>query len=214
MFDCFLLILLSLSLLQLFQIVVLSSCPLLEVVSLCLQLHDQIPKLLRLHLQVLRVHPIELKRPYSNTERNLFLLLQLLLGLGHLSPDVHHISHPFILLLASLSASCWANFFSCSALISFLLACFSFSFFSSSSSLALCFLHSLMYSFSCSSSSPFLASPLALRKFPSPFLEVFERDSSSAYSSSDMVMQVSEWRSEGESFLDLSYLECSSPLSP
>ena len=27
------------------------------------------------------------------------------------------------------------------------------------------------------------------------------RDSSSAYSSSDMVMQVSEWRSEGESFL-------------
>merc|ERR1712122_346601 len=37
---------------------------------------------------------------------------------------------------------------------------------------ALCFLHSLIYSFSCSSSSPFLASPLALRKLPSPFLEV------------------------------------------
>merc|ERR1719300_1809679 len=109
MFDCFLLILLSLSLLQLFQIVVLSSCPLLEVVSLCLQLHDQIPELLRLHLQVLRVHPIKLERPYSNTERNLFLFLQLLLGLGHLSPDVHHISHPFILLLVSLSASCRAQ---------------------------------------------------------------------------------------------------------
>merc|ERR1712223_1875556 len=52
---------------------------------------------------------------------------------------------------------CRANFFSCSALISFLLACFSFSLLSSSSSLDRCFLHSLVYSRSCSSSSPFLA---------------------------------------------------------
>merc|ERR1719427_1773545 len=41
---------------------------------------------------------------------------------------------------SSSSFFCWASFFSCSALISFLLACLSFSLFSSSSSLALCFL--------------------------------------------------------------------------
>ena len=69
---------------------------------------------------------------------------------------------------SSSSFFCWASFFSCSARISFLLACFSFSRFSSSSSLARCFLHSLMYSLSCSSSSPFFASWRAFRKFPSP----------------------------------------------
>merc|ERR1711974_405501 len=40
--------------------------------------------------------------------------------------------------------------------------------------------HSLMYSRSCSSNSPFLASWRALRKFPSPFLEVLEVTSSSS----------------------------------
>ena len=70
--------------------------------------------------------------------------------------------------LSSSSFFCWASFFSCSARISFLFACLSFSFLSSSSSFCLCFLHSLMYSLSCSSSSTFLASPLALRKVPSP----------------------------------------------
>ena len=53
-------------------------------------------------------------------------------------------------------------------LISFLLACLSFSLLSSSSSLALCLRHSLMYSLSCSSSSPFLASWRAFRKLESP----------------------------------------------
>merc|ERR1712168_126010 len=90
--------------------------------------------------------------------------------------------------LSSSSFFCCASFFSCSALISFLLACFSFSLLSSSSSLALCFLHSLIYSLSCSSNSPFLASPRALRKFPSPFLEVLDTDSSSQNSSSDIVI--------------------------
>ena len=61
-----------------------------------------------------------------------------------------------------------SQMFTSSYLISFLLACFSLSLFSSSSSFALCFLHSLMYSFSCSSSSPFLASCLAFRKLLSP----------------------------------------------
>merc|ERR1719499_1674626 len=44
---------------------------------------------------------------------------------------------------SSSSFFCWASFFSCSARISFLLACFSFNRFSSSSSLARCFLHLL-----------------------------------------------------------------------
>merc|ERR1719427_1939994 len=80
---------------------------------------------------------------------------------------------------SSSSFFCWASFFSCSARISFRFACFSFSRFSSSSSLARCFLHSLMYSLSCSSSSPFFASWRAFRKFPSPFLEVLDTSSSS-----------------------------------
>merc|ERR1739838_1169197 len=58
---------------------------------------------------------------------------------------------------SSSSFFAWLSFFSCSALISFLFACFSFSFFSSSSSFSLVFLHSFMYSFSCSLSSAFLA---------------------------------------------------------
>merc|ERR1712018_524652 len=64
--------------------------------------------------------------------------------------------------------------------VGFLLPCFSFSLLSSSSSLDLCFLHSLIYSRSCSSNSPFLASCLAFKKFPSPFLEVLEVTSSSS----------------------------------
>merc|ERR1719266_886292 len=68
-------------------------------------------------------------------------------------------------------------FFSCSALISLRLACFSLSLFNSSSSLPRCLRHSLMYSLNCSSSSPFCF--LALRN-PSPFLEVWEVTSSSS----------------------------------
>jgi len=60
-------------------------------------------------------------------------------------------------------------------LISFLVACCSLSFFNSSSSFALCFLHSLIYSLSCSSNSPFLASWRAFRKFVSPLTTHFIR---------------------------------------
>merc|ERR1712203_212731 len=75
--------------------------------------------------------------------------------------------------LSSSSFFCWANFFSCSALISLRLACFSLSLFNSSSSLPRCLRHSLMYSLSCSSSSPFCF--LALRLllgFAAIFLEL------------------------------------------
>merc|ERR1719350_1097804 len=60
-----------------------------------------------------------------------------------------------LLLFKSLSFPLF--FFSCSILISFLLACFSFSLLSSSSSFALSSLQEWMYSFSWSLSSPFLA---------------------------------------------------------
>ena len=67
---------------------------------------------------------------------------------------------------------CWANFFSCSARISLRLACFSFSLLSSSSSLARCLRHSLMYSLNCSSNSPFLAPWRAFKKLPSPLISI------------------------------------------
>merc|ERR1712037_689020 len=90
----------------------------------------------------------------------------------------------------SLSSSCFfsaASFLSCSALISFLLACLSFSLLSSSSSLALWFLHSPIYSFSCSFSSLCLMPDLALAKASSPFFEVLEVSEVHSYSSSDIV---------------------------
>merc|ERR1719250_1871 len=64
------------------------------------------------------------------------------------SASLAFFSFSSFLSFSSSSFFCWLSFFSCSALISFLFACFSFSFFSSSSSEALVFLHSAMYSFS------------------------------------------------------------------
>merc|ERR1712045_885177 len=95
------------------------------------------------------------------------------------------------LTLSSSSFFCWANFLSCSALISFLLACLSFSLFSSSSSLALWFLHSPIYSFSCSFSSLCLIPDLALAKASSPFFEVLEVFEVHSYSSSDILGDLS-----------------------
>merc|ERR550539_605365 len=83
-----------------FQIIVLPPGALLQVVSLCLQLDYQLPQLLGLGLQVLRVHPIKLQGADSDAQGDLLLLLQLLLGLGHLPPHINNIPHPFILLLS------------------------------------------------------------------------------------------------------------------
>ena len=74
--------------------------------------------------------------------------------------------------VSCLFTFCWANFFSCSARISLRLACFSFSLLSSSSSLARCLRHSLMYSLNCSSNSPFLAPWRAFKKLPSPLIPI------------------------------------------
>merc|ERR1719495_1103726 len=145
-----------------------------------------------------------------NAKRQLHLLSQLLLGLGHLLAGISHtdtsassagllgstsllllgllglkhllalglsLLHPLFLLLIFLGlllSLLFADF-----LFSFLLACFSFRRLSSSSSLPRCFLHSLMYSLSCSSSSDFLTPAFALAKASSPFLEVLEVVSSS-----------------------------------
>merc|ERR1719309_202868 len=86
--------------------------------------------------------------PLSLFLPNSLLLFLLLLGQFLLLLCSDFLSASSFLTLSSSSFFCWANFFSCSALISFLLACLSFSLFSSSSSFSLCFLHSLMYSFS------------------------------------------------------------------
>merc|ERR1719373_1410368 len=101
------------------------------------------------------VHDVEVKGLDADGEGDLLFLLKLLLGLGHLTPGILNVAHaavslldgalgalagsllllllslhhglPLLLSLLSSSVFCLANFFSCSALISFLLACSSFS---------------------------------------------------------------------------------------
>merc|ERR1712223_1168783 len=89
----FLLVLLSLPLLQLFQIVVLPLLPLFQVILLSLQPHNHLPQLAGLLLQGVAVHAVELEGLDPDAERDLFLLLQLLLGLGHLPARVLHVAH-------------------------------------------------------------------------------------------------------------------------
>merc|ERR1711936_851752 len=167
-----------LPLLQFLEIKFLCQLPLLVVVFVSLKLDDGLEEVLNLALQLIRVKSLQLKRLDSDAEGNLLLLLQLLLGLGEFLAGVRDGSASHGLLLVELfsllgllglkhllplgfgfsssSLFCWLSFFSCSALISFLLACFSLSLESSSSSFSLVFLHSEMYSFSWLFSSSFL----------------------------------------------------------
>merc|ERR1712107_243874 len=78
------------------------------------------------------------------------------------------------LIRSSYSFFFLANSFSCSALISFLLDCFSFSLLSSSSSLGLSSLHCVMYSLSCSFNSFFCIPAFLFANASSPLAEVWE----------------------------------------
>merc|ERR1719167_1807147 len=77
-----------LPLLQLVQLIILGDSSLLVVVFVGFKGNDNVKQLLRLVLQVISVHGVEVKGLDSDGEGDLLLLLQLLLGLGHLTPGI------------------------------------------------------------------------------------------------------------------------------
>merc|ERR1719232_2056710 len=81
------------------ELVVLVAPPLLEVVFVSLKFNNCVPDGVGLVPQLIRVHGVEGEGLDADTKGDLHLLLDLLLGLGHLLPGVHGGSG---LLLASL----------------------------------------------------------------------------------------------------------------
>merc|ERR1719167_1077291 len=77
-----------LSLLQLVQLIILGDSSLLVVVFVGFKGNDNVEQLLCLVLQVISVHGVEVKGLDSDGQGDLLLLLQLLLGLGHLTPCI------------------------------------------------------------------------------------------------------------------------------
>merc|ERR1719225_1669915 len=74
---------------ELLQLVILIKLPLLIVVFVRLELENRVPDLLSLGLQLVRVHGIKVEGLDADPQRDLHLLLHLLLGLGHLLASVH-----------------------------------------------------------------------------------------------------------------------------
>merc|ERR1719266_2856072 len=91
-----------LSLLQLVQLVILCDSSLLIVVFVGFKCNHNVEQLLGLVLQIVGVHGIEIEGLDSDGEGDLLLLLQLLLGLGHLTPSI---SSATTSLLGATSAS-------------------------------------------------------------------------------------------------------------
>merc|ERR1719234_2581972 len=77
-----------LPLLQLIQLVILGNSPLLVVVFVGFKGDNDVEQLLGLVFQVVGVHGIEVEGLDPDGEGDLLLLLQLLLGLGHLTPGI------------------------------------------------------------------------------------------------------------------------------
>merc|ERR550534_1792999 len=77
-----------LSLLQLVQLIILGDSSLLIVVFVGFKCDHNVEQLLGLVLQIVGVHGIEIEGLDSDGEGDLLLLLQLLLGLGHLTPGI------------------------------------------------------------------------------------------------------------------------------
>merc|ERR1719394_1504536 len=77
-----------LPLLQLVQLIILGDSSLLVVVFVGFKGNDNVEQLLRLVFQVISVHGVEVEGLDSDGEGDLLLLLQLLLGLGHLTPGI------------------------------------------------------------------------------------------------------------------------------
>merc|ERR1719320_663564 len=77
-----------LPLLQLVQLIILGDSSLLVVVFVGFKGNDNVEQLLSLVFQVISVHGVEVQGLDSDGEGDLLLLLQLLLGLGHLTPGI------------------------------------------------------------------------------------------------------------------------------
>merc|ERR1719270_2447694 len=100
-----------LSLLQLLEFIVLGKLTLLIIVFVGLKGEDGVPEVSGLGLQLVRVHGVKVEGLDSDAERDLHLLLDLFLGLGHLSSGVKGGS---LLFLASLLLLCGHHFLSLS----------------------------------------------------------------------------------------------------
>merc|ERR1711863_147594 len=74
---------------QLLQLVILVKLSLLIVVLVGLELEDCVEDLLSLALQLVGVHAVQVQGLDADSQGNLHLLLNLLLGLGHLFASVH-----------------------------------------------------------------------------------------------------------------------------
>merc|ERR1712212_1461696 len=74
---------------QLLQLVILVKLSLLIVVFVGLELENCVEDLLSLLLQLVRVHAVQIQGLDADSQGNLHLLLNLLLGLGHLLASVH-----------------------------------------------------------------------------------------------------------------------------
>merc|ERR1712142_97661 len=100
-----------LSLLQLLEFIVLGKLTLFIIVFVSLQGEDGVPQISGLGLQLVRVHGVKVEGLDSDAERDLHLLLDLFLGLGHLSSGIKSGS---LLFLASLLLLCSHHFLSLS----------------------------------------------------------------------------------------------------
>merc|ERR1712142_846526 len=92
-----------LPLLQFLKVPLLLTPLLLVVVLVCLELDDNVEQLGGLSLQVISIHGVEVKGLDSDGKGNLLLLLQLLLGLGHLLAGIVALSASSGLLAGSAS---------------------------------------------------------------------------------------------------------------
>ena len=74
-------------------IVILPLLPFLEIVLLSFKPDNGIPQFLGFGLQLVGVHGIDVQRFDPNGQGDPFLLLKLLLGLGHFSAGILYVTH-------------------------------------------------------------------------------------------------------------------------
>merc|ERR1712018_288523 len=85
--------LLFLSLLELFEIVILPLLPFLEIVFLSFEPDNGIPQFLGFGLQLIRIHGIDIQRLDSDGQGDPLFFFKLLLGLGHFTTGILYIGH-------------------------------------------------------------------------------------------------------------------------
>merc|ERR1719150_2472991 len=96
--------LLFLSLLELFQVIVLPLLSFLQIVFLSLEPDNGVPQLLGFAHKSVRVHFIDIQRLDSDRQGDLFLFFELFLGLGHFPPGIQ-VGSGCACALAGLAAS-------------------------------------------------------------------------------------------------------------